>query len=161
MESPHGQDQAVASSSTGAMITDTERCDSPHQSMSDEGHSASDHSTLAEKEELNDVVPDEPARILPRQPTPIRINRRRRQDSWMSNQLSPTGTFFDLSTHDPMRHEDNFPILFTESPSDDKSFARLHLPMTAEPGHVTFPPEKQFYPCFPTQRNRYDRNVAV
>ncbi|KLO13357.1 hypothetical protein SCHPADRAFT_997460 [Schizopora paradoxa] len=159
MASPQDQNRAVASSSsTGAMITDQQRCDSPRQSMSDAGHSASDHSTLAEKEE-DDVV-KEPVKDLPRRPTPIRTSKPLRRDSWMSNQLSPTGTFFDPVTHEPFRPNDNFPILFTESPSEEKSLAHRH-PRIAEPIHNTHRPPKKIKPCFPTLRNRYDRGVAV
>lgn len=159
MEGPSGQDQAIASSNASGVLADRRMCESPRQSMSDGGHS--DCNTLAEREEVNDVVTEEPTRITPQRPSPIRTYRRRRQDSWMSNQLSPTGTFFDSVTHEPFRPDDNFPMLLTESPSDEKSFAQPRHPMIAEPGHVTFPPLKKFKPCFPTQRNRYDRNVAV
>jgi len=58
MESPQEQESRAAASSsnaadTGAMLTDRRMCESPRQSMSEGGHS--DFSTLAEKDEVNDV----------------------------------------------------------------------------------------------------------
>jgi len=164
MESPQEQESRAAASSsnaadTGAMLTDRRMCESPRQSMSEGGHS--DFSTLAEKDEVKDVVTDELSRISPQRPTPIRTYRRRRQDSWMSNQLSPTGTFFDPVTREPFNHDNNFPIPHTESPADEKYFTPFPHPITATPGQYTHPPAKDIKPCFPTQRNRYDRKITV
>lgn len=161
MEGPSGQDQAIASSNASGVLADRRMCESPRQSMSDGGHS--DYSTLAEREEVNDVVPEEPARITPPRPAPIRANqnRHRRQDSWMSNQLSPTGTVFDSLTREPIQLGEGFSIPQTDSPMDEKSFAPIPFPMTAAPAHFVHAPPNDIVPCYPTLRNRYDRKITV
>ncbi len=120
-------------------------------SMTDGGHS--DDSTLAEREEVNDVVTDEPLRISPLRATPIGSNRR------------PTTRFLELQSivtfWNVLRPTYSRTVQARRwHPNISNRDATLDVIVSA-PGQYTHPPAKDIKPCFPTQRNRYDRNIAM
>ncbi|KLO09673.1 hypothetical protein SCHPADRAFT_554109 [Schizopora paradoxa] len=158
MEEISGQEHAN-SFDPSAILSDCPIHESPRQSISDVGRS--DDGAMAEKEECDDVVPDHPLKISTQSPTRNLSLRHQRQDSWKSEQLSPVGTVYDLSTNKPINIDMNFGYTSAQSFADETTHIPIRDPIIAAPGQVTNPQQKTMTPCFPSQRDRYETRIHI
>ncbi|KLO09725.1 hypothetical protein SCHPADRAFT_553603 [Schizopora paradoxa] len=85
-------------------------------------------------------------------------HRGRRLDSWMLDNSSSGGTFFDLS-REILRLDEVATAFETSPPSNGYAFEVAAFPTKEMPARCIKPRIKNIKTCFPTRRNRYDRNI--